>query len=227
MLETHTQDAPRDLAPEQRAIFPPYRAGALAGVSGYRIGQWARYGLIRPTLFHGRPANRYAFNDVAEAIVVHWLRDKGFGYPAIHSVIDAARKAFPAWPLLRSSLGIARHAVRGDPRGAIVQEVEPGVYVETGRPGDQITLRPELLDGVRQMLRRGGWLADELGLDRLEVDPTRLGGAPTVRGRRWPVERVAQLADDEGGRRILVDDYGLDARDVEQSLRWVKAATEL
>lgn len=213
--------------PEHMAVFPPYRAGALAGVSGSRIGQWARYGLITPTLYAGRPANLYAFFDVAEAIVVHWLLERRFAYPEIHSAIDSARRAYPDWPLLNAPLGIAQHAVHGDPRGAIVQEVQRGVYVEVGMPGSQTTLKPQLLERTRDMLRRGGWIAEELGLRRLEVDPQKLGGIPTLRGRRWPVDRVAQLAADQDGTRVLVEDYGLDARDLDESIRWVEAAARL
>ena len=219
MIATKTPETPR-------GVFTPYRAGALAGVSGYRLGQWARYGFVKPTWFRGRPANRYDFYDVAEAIVVHWLLNEGFGYGQIHAAIDAARAEHPAWPLLEAPLGIAHHAVEGDPIGAIVLEVKAGVYVDTLRSG-QITLRPELLDHARDMLRRGGWLADELGLQRIEVDPDKLAGAPTLRGRRWPVERVAQLAGDDAGITILLEDYGLHTRDVDESCRWVAAALSL
>jgi hypothetical protein len=41
------------------------------------------------------------------------------------------------------------------------------------------------------------------------------------------VERVAQLAADREGRLILVDEYGLDERDVDESMRWVEAAARL
>ncbi len=217
----------RPSEPEYAAVFPAHGAGALAGVSGSRIGQWARYGLITPTFYAGRPANLYAFFDVAEAIVVHWLLDRGFDYADIHSAIDYAREAHPDWPLLKAPLAIAQHAVDGDPRGAIVHELERGVYVEVGTPGEQVTLKPQLLEFTRDMLRRGGWIAEQLGLNRLEVDPQKLGGAPTVRGRRWPVARVAQLAADEDGKRVLVEDYGLDHRDIDESLRWVEAAAQL
>src|SRR5436309_1559682 len=83
-----------------------------------------------------------------------------------------------------------------------------GVYVDTGRRdevGDeQVILRPELLDGAREMLRRGGWIADQLRLKRIEVDPQKLGGQPTLRGRRWPVERVAQIGANREGKMILM-----------------------
>jgi predicted site-specific integrase-resolvase len=39
------------------AKYTPARAGALAGVSGQTIGQWARYGFIKPTVYEGRPIN--------------------------------------------------------------------------------------------------------------------------------------------------------------------------
>jgi uncharacterized protein (DUF433 family) len=214
-----------DLAegPELRGIFPPHRAGALAGVSGNRIGQWARRRLIRPSYYEGRPANLYSFYDVAEAIVVHWLYARGFDYDRIHQAIAGARKDHPSWPLLRAPLGVAQHAVTGDPRGAIVLERDKGVFVDTAARGDQITLPPEMLEDFAMMLRRGGWFAQELGLERIEVDPRKMGGIPSIRGRRWPLERVAQLATDEQGRVILIEDYGLDDRDIEESVAWVSA----
>lgn len=208
-------------------VFSPFRAGALAGVSGNTIGQWARYGLIEPTLFHGRPANLYEFRDVAEAIVVHWLLERRFTYREIHLAIEQARSEHHDWPLSSAPLGIAKHAVSGDPRGVIVLKVKQGVYVDTSTGTDQVTLKPELLDAASDMLRRGGWLAEKFKLKRIEVDPEKLGGAPVLRGRRWPVERVAQLAADDEGRRTLVEDYGLDKRDVDESVRWTDEALSL
>jgi uncharacterized protein (DUF433 family)/DNA-binding transcriptional MerR regulator len=217
-----TTDA--SIAPEYLGVFSPHRAGALAGVSGNTIGQWARYGLIRPSVYEGRPANRYAFFDVAEAIVVHWLRDQGFAYTEIHDAVEAARESGATWALLRPDLGVAR-AVEGD-RGVIAVR-HGGQYVEISRPGEQAVLKPEHFALAGDMLRTGGWLADQLGLDRIEVDPAKLGGAPSLRGRRWPVERVARIAADAEGRAILIDDYGLDDRDVEESVRWTSAAAAL
>lgn len=214
-----------DAAPEFLAVFSPHRAGALAGVSGNRIGQWARYGLIRPSLYEGRPANRYAFFDVAEAIVVHWLVDRNFSYGEIHQAIDSARERYPRWPLLQAELGIARHGL-GQDRGVLVEKRD-GIYVEVGRGGQQVVLRPELLDLARDMLRTGGWLAHTLNLRRIEVDPAKLGGAPTVRGTRWPVERVARIASDDEGRAILAAEYGLADADVDESVRWTVAAAAL
>lgn len=208
-------------------VFSPFRAGALAGVSGNRIGQWARYGLIKASLFEGRPANLYEFRDVAEAIVVHWLLDRGFTYDDIHVAIEQARGDHPGWPLLTAPLGVAQHAIDGDPKGVIALEIDRGTYVDTRRGGQQAMLKPELLEQARDMLRAGGWLAADLKLKRIEVDPGKLGGAPVIRGRRWPIERIAQLAADEEGTEMLIESYGLDRRDIEESVQWVDAALSL
>lgn len=212
--------------PELLGVFSPRRAGQLAGVGGDRIGQWARYGLIRPTIYEGRPANRYAFYDVAEAIVVHWLHEQGFSYDEIHTAISNADGEHRTWPLLEAPLGVARHALEDD-RGVIVLRTPEGHYVEIGRPGDQIVLKPELFHQASDLVRAGGWLAQELGLKRIEVDPQKLGGAPSLRGHRWPVERVARIAADDEGRAMLVEDYELDERDIDESIRWTLAAAAL
>jgi hypothetical protein len=67
---------PRPASPDATGVFSPFPRGALAGVRGNTIGQWSRCGLIKPTLYRGRPANLYEFRDVAEAIVVHGLFDR-------------------------------------------------------------------------------------------------------------------------------------------------------
>lgn len=212
--------------PELLGVFSPRRAGQLAGVGGDRIGQWARYGLIRPTIYEGRPANRYAFYDVAEAIVVHWLHEQGFSYDEIHTAIGKAGGEHRTWPLLEAPLGVAHHAQQND-RGVIVLRTPEGQYVEIGRPGDQVVLKPELFHQASDLLRAGGWLARELGLQRIEVDPQKLGGAPSIRGHRWPVERVARIAADDEGRTLLVEEYELDERDIDESIRWTLAAAAL
>jgi DNA-binding transcriptional MerR regulator/uncharacterized protein (DUF433 family) len=214
-------------APEFLGIYAAHRVGALAGVSGYTIGQWARNGLVRPTYYEGRPANLYAFNDVAEAIVIRWLLSKGFTYEQIHRAVDRASQEHPDWPLLKAPLGVAQHAIQGDPRGVIARRADDGTYVDISHAGEQITLKPQLFQDVALMLRTGGWIANELGLKRIEVDPQKLGGVPSLKGRRWPVESVAQIAADDEGRAILVDEYGLADREVDESVRWVKAVAAI
>jgi uncharacterized protein (DUF433 family)/DNA-binding transcriptional MerR regulator len=213
--------------PKFLGIYAAHRVGALAGVSGYTIGQWARHGLIRPTNYEGRPANLYAFNDVAEAIVIRWLLSRGFIYKQIHRAIDCAHEDYPDWPLLRAPLGVAQHAIQGDPRGVIAQRSDDGTYIDVSHASGQITLKPQLFQDVALMLRTGGWIANELGLKQIEVDPGKLGGVPSLKGRRWPVESVAQIAADDDGRTILLSEYGLAKREITESVRWVDAVASI
>src|SRR5262245_22139184 len=90
------------LPPEVIGVYTPARAGALAGVSGRAIGQWARHGLIKPNVYEGRPANLYSYFDVAEAIVIRLLRDRCIEYADISSALADARGEFPRWPLLNA-----------------------------------------------------------------------------------------------------------------------------
>ena len=53
-----------------------WEAGQLVGVSGQKVGQWARRGYIRSSVSDGRP-RMYSFQDVAEAMVVHDLLERG------------------------------------------------------------------------------------------------------------------------------------------------------
>ena len=211
--------------PHFQGIYTPSRAGALAGVSGQTIGQWARYGLIRPSVFTGRPINLYSFIDVAHAVAVRWLRAERFSYAEIHKAIEGAESQYGNWPLVDAPLGIGRHALRGD-RGVLVQR-EGEVYIDVGSGTGQYTLRPEFLFQVRDTLRSGGWFAWVLKLKRIEVDPARLGGLPTLKGRRWAIQQVALIAADSEGRAILRQDYGLKAAEINESVRWADAVAQL
>jgi uncharacterized protein (DUF433 family)/DNA-binding transcriptional MerR regulator len=208
-------------------IYTPARAGALAGVSGQTIGQWARYGLITPSLYEGRPVNLYSYYDVAEAVAVKWLLTEQFAYDEIHTAIAQARQAHPNWPLVKAPLGIARQASSGKrDRGVLVERVGD-TYVEVGRPTRQVTLRPEFLFRVQDTLRTGGWIAKKLRLKRIEVDPGRLGGLPTLKGRRWAVHQVALIAADDEGAELLRADYGLRAAEIRECVRWAAEAAKL
>jgi hypothetical protein len=77
------------------------------------------------------------------------------GFSIEASAIEQSRTESPDWPLLARPLGVAQHAVEGDPRGTIALEVKPQVYVDTSRGGDQITLKPELFVRASDVLRRG------------------------------------------------------------------------
>jgi uncharacterized protein (DUF433 family)/DNA-binding transcriptional MerR regulator len=210
-------------------VYSPGMAGALAGVSGKSIGQWARHGLIQPTVYEGRPANLYSYFDVAEAIVVRWMVSHGISHKDISYAVREARDEHPAWPLLNAPLGLGRLSI--DDPALLVRRENTGAYVDATpkgrrRPG-QILIKPMLLDQARDMLSHGGWLAAEHGLRLIEVEPLKLGGSPSLRGRRWTVDQVARLAADDEGRRVLEDDYGLQPVEIDESVAWMAAALDL
>ncbi|MDQ3642264.1 MAG: DUF433 domain-containing protein [Actinomycetota bacterium] len=194
-------------------------------MSGRAIGQWARRRLITPSVYAGRRTNLYAFNDVAEAIIVHWLLSEGFAHGQIRAALDVASREYADWPLLRAPLGIGRHHL--DDRGLIVLKHKSEYIDVTGRAPGQVVLRPQMLDLARDMLRRGGWIAHELRLESIEVDPLKLGGQPSLRGRRWAVPHVARLGADEEGRAILTDEYGLNPAEVDEASAWLNRAESL
>jgi hypothetical protein len=84
---------------------------------------------------------------------VHWLTARLFTYHEVHVAIDRARVDYGDWPLSEAPLGVAQHAVQGDPRGTVVLEPRRGVYVDVIRAGDQLTLPPLMLDLARDVLR--------------------------------------------------------------------------
>lgn len=208
-------------------VYSPAMAGALAGVSGNSIGQWARHKLIQPSVYKGRPANLYSYYDVAEAVVVRSIVNVGVSHRAIRKALDGVREEYPAWPLLRAPLGVGRLSV--DDRARMVRRVDAGAFmdaVDTSRP-EQVIIKPVLLDEARDMLAHGGWVAAQRNLKRIEVQPLKLGGAPSLVGRRWTVEHVARLAWDEPGRDVLVATYGLSEDEIDESINWMEGAREL
>ena len=77
-------------------------AGELAGVSGNTIGQWARWGYIRPSQSAELP-HVYSVEDVAEAAIVHTLLERGVRHRDIRRAIDRL-DAYGDWPLSEAPL---------------------------------------------------------------------------------------------------------------------------
>ena len=61
--------------------------GRLAGVPGDRIGQWARWGHIAASVSGGDP-HVYAWEDVAEALAVHELLERGVRLPDVRAAVE-------------------------------------------------------------------------------------------------------------------------------------------
>jgi uncharacterized protein (DUF433 family)/DNA-binding transcriptional MerR regulator len=205
-----------------RGRYLAWEAGQLAGVSGLTIGQWARRGYIRSSVGQELP-RVYSFQDIAEAMVVHELLDRGVTHRDIKQAIRALGDRHGDWPLTDAQLA----TVSGTSRAQVIAREAEGNY-DIGQLGWQQVIEPENLEKIRAQLRRGGWAVRALpDLEHIEVDPDRLSGKPTIRGRRIAAEDVAEIAAGRGGAEILREDYGLDEVEVADARRWWREVRRL
>ena len=201
-----------------RGRYLANEAGRLAGVSGTTIGQWARHGLIRASQ-ESTPPLVYSYEDVAEALVVHELLDRGVPHATIRRAIGLLRDDFGDWPLATADLATAP-ARR--PRTVVVRG-PAGHYDVSGRPWQQV-IEAEQLVRVANDLHRGGWAVRGLpGLRHIEVSPERLSGRPTIRGRRVGAAAVAIRAALPGGVAELKAGHELRDEQIEDARRWWEA----
>jgi uncharacterized protein (DUF433 family) len=199
-----------------RGHYLAHEVGQLAGVSGDQVGQWARYGYIRSSQ-PGRRPRVYSYQDVAEAMMVHELRLKKVDYRTIRKVLSNLRERYGSWPLSNAELLVAETEQRAAKTVVVHEEV---LRDAVDRP-TQGVVNPGDLVRVVSDLRRGGWAVRSLpGLEHIEVDPDRLSGRPTIKGRRVSAENVAQLANSEEGRETLREDYDLDDAQIDDALKW-------
>jgi len=197
-----------------RGHYLANEVAALAGVSGDRIGQWARRGYIRASWSEpGDSPLVYSYQDVAEAMIVHELLENGNSHDEVKAAIANLRKdSGSAWPLTRAGV------VTAD--GAVVVE-RGGRHYEVGLRPWQRFIDDRHLREVASELHRGGWAARELPqLRHIEVDPDRLSGRPVIRGRRVPVALVAEAANEPEGLEILREDYELSDDEIQDAKRW-------
>lgn len=194
-----------------RGYYLAHEVGRLVGVSGDRIGQWARRGYIRPSIEKGRP-NVYAYQDVAEAMVVHELVLAEVPFRDIKAAISQARaESGSAWPLTMSTLYV-------HPGGRVVLEHRDGYRQDLRQRHGILDVQ---LARVRSQLDRGGWAVRDLpDLEHIEVNPERMSGQPVIRGTRVPAEDAGQLALTPGGRGRLIEEYGLSEAQIADAARW-------
>jgi uncharacterized protein (DUF433 family) len=200
-----------------RGFYLAYEVGRLAGVSGARIGQWARHGYIRSSHSEGAP-RVYSFQDVAEAMAVHELLEREVPYGRIREEIGALRDRFGVnWPLTQSPVLI------GTAGAEIVTAEGDHLY---GRGGN-LTLDIGDLHELLGQLDRGGWIVRTIpDLRHIEVNPDRLSGRPAIRGKRVPAQNVAEIAETPRGRLTLVEGYDLTEPEINDAKRWWHATRE-
>jgi DNA-binding transcriptional MerR regulator/uncharacterized protein (DUF433 family) len=212
-----------------RGHYLAHEVGRLAGVSGDRIGQWARRGYIRSSQSTGRP-RVYSFQDVAEAMVVHELIQNEVPLREIKRAIQGLYDEYGDWPLTDADLHVADFrrldvAPEGRARrrsASVVVVKEDAAFYDAGR-GDrwQQVLEPRRIKRIASELRRGGWAVREApDLRHIEVDPDLLSGTPAVKGSRIAAEFAGSMAQAPAGERLLRLEYGLTKAQIADAKRW-------
>ena len=64
-------------------------------------------------------------------------------------------------------------------------------------------------------------------MQHIEVNPERLSGQPTIKGRRVPAEDVARLALEPDGEEILRSGYELSSAEIRDAVDWWTKVQEL
>ena len=121
--------------PKPHGSLPAREAGALAGVSGTTIGQWARWGLIRSSQSSGEP-RIYSVEDAAEAVIVSELLERGVSHEDIHAAIEKLGD-YGSWPLSE-----ARLATTFEDGRARIALHEDGEWLVLGPRGWQASAEP-------------------------------------------------------------------------------------
>lgn len=207
-----------------RGHYLAHEVGRLAGVSGDRIGQWARRGYIQSSQSTGRP-RVYSFQDVAEAMMVHDLIERGLNLRLVKSMIRELRDRYGAWPLASAPL-YAEYDDASKFQGVILREGATLYDVRSLSEPLLEGLEPTLVR-IADELHRGGWAARQFpDIRHIEVHPDRLSGQPAIKGRRIAAEFVGQLAAQPGGIEILTEDYELTDEEIADARRWWAAVQQ-
>jgi uncharacterized protein (DUF433 family) len=203
---------------EARSIgqYSTYELARLAGVSPRRAGRWHQMGVFPAT---GRRRGTFSYADAAEAVLAHYLVDQGLRPGEVARLVVNLRDRYGNWPLTSAPL---EHEGR-----LVVAREERDLYVDVLHHPEQRVIEATLdLRKVRDALAHGGWVALRKRRESIEVDPERLAGVPTVRGRRLPTVVVANVAREPDGRAILRSEYDLSRREIDEALAYEEDVRE-
>ncbi|HEY4279708.1 MAG TPA: DUF433 domain-containing protein [Conexibacter sp.] len=207
-------------SPSAIGFYTASDVARLAGVTPQRIGRWASEGIILPSV-RQRP-NIYSYADAGEAILAHYLVTQGKTPAKIKDVVHDLRKTYGPWPLATAPL-------EHDGSLVAIHDPERGIHVSVDKPNqDLIPTTLPTLRRIQAALAQGGWVALNTPRRHIEVDPDLHSGVPVVRGRRIPTSLVANVADSDGGRDVLRDDYGLSDDEIDDAVGYeldITAAT--
>jgi uncharacterized protein (DUF433 family) len=179
-----------------RGCYEAPRAAALSGVPQRTVYQWAKVGLVVPSVSHVREM-LWSYGDLLTMRLVDWLRR-----PKTRDAdgIDLARTAMP---VIRSTLaGLGDDLWRSSAAGLVepLIQVTPDGRVYAGEPpisGDGVEPFPELLDLFAPFSGYEGRQGPDLRRPRprLRIVPGKVSGEPHLAGSRLTTVTVASLAE--------------------------------
>lgn len=208
-----------------RGHYLAHEVGRLVGVSGQRIAQWAIRGYIPAS--QSRSGHRvYAYQDIAEAMIVHELLERDMAPRTIREAVAIMRSDLGTrWPLQQVRLQIPPDHPQAKGKKKTIVATYKNQQTDVSRR--MLVLEDVDLEEVGRYLQRGGWAAREIpNLRNIEVDPDRLSGRPAIRGTRVPADTAGPLAQTAEGRAILKADYDLTMAQIEDARRWWEKVAE-
>ena len=215
--------APDRFGPEvrPRGFYHAAEVGQLAGVSGNTIGQWKRRGYIKASQSATGYPNVYAYQDVAEAMVVHDLLDHGVPLRRIKRLIEQLRRENGRdWPLQHERLLVPGSGAPPSP--VYVQRNQELADPDAPTPWN-LVMELGNLRLIAEQLHRGGWaVRSHPGLKHIEVNPDKMSGKPSIRGLRIAAEDVAIIAE-ESGEAVLKGEFGLNPGQIRDAVEWWSA----
>jgi uncharacterized protein (DUF433 family) len=179
---------------DRRGAYTAERAAAISGVPWSTVHEWARKGVLAPSLSPSR-IKLWSYTDLMALRIIYWLRHpktSGQGQVIPGASMKEVRKAVDA--LANLDLGLWEQdegeMVRVDRNGKI--------YV--GRPDESMTTagqrHAEFLDLIAPFESEHGIRGPDLvrPRPRLRINPGKLAGAPHIARTRLETEALAALS---------------------------------
>jgi uncharacterized protein (DUF433 family) len=171
------------------------RASALSGVPVSTVYDWARKGVVAPTMSDVRP-KRWSYADLMALRIVHWLRhpkvDDDAVYPA--SPMPEVKRALHQLAAMGIDLwndASPRRSALQVNRGGNVVIVDDGTYADAAGQGVLDVL--DLLGPFETPLTNGPDLVRPR--PHLRIVPGKVAGEPHVQHSRLTTLTIAALAD--------------------------------
>ncbi|HEY8525370.1 MAG TPA: DUF433 domain-containing protein [Acidimicrobiales bacterium] len=197
----------RRVADAFEGCYEAERAAALAGVPVSTLYEWARAGLVVPSLSPARPM-LWSYADLVVLRIVGWLRHpkRAAGAVVPASPMAAVRRALDEL----DRLGLDPWAAPPDGAAAPDGPATPASPLAVDRSGNVYVRHPDGVQGDRgqgvlpdtlDLLgpfdgEAGGWGPDlRRPLPHLRIVPGKLSGEPHLAGSRVTTRAVAALAD--------------------------------